>query len=194
MKVHFFGSLIGNEMKNGDKTHYERIVNTIEELGYDVVTRHSVTKKLDDVLKETPEMHEDYVKKMTNWIKQSDIVIAEVTKPEIGTGFELAIAVHHEKPVIALYTNGQDSPILIGQTNTHIQHLEYTIDNLKQVLKMALADAKDQTDVRFNFFVSPRIVTYLDWISKKKKMPRAVYLRRLIEQDIDKNKEFLKDE
>jgi len=194
MKIHFFGSLIGNQIKIGDKTNYERIVEAIEFLGYEVITKHALTKQLKEVLEEDYEQHEKYYQKMIKWIREADIVIAEVTKPEIGTGYELALAVNSEKPVIALYTDGQNSPILLGHNSDRIQHLEYDINNIKQVLRLAINDAKNQSDVRFNFFVSPKIVSYLDWVAKKRKMPRAVYLRRLIEKDMEKNKEFEKED
>lgn len=190
MKIHFFGSLTGNKMKAGNKTHYEKIVETIEKLGYEVITTHSVTKKLEDVLKEPIEHHKEYIKKMKSWIKKADIIVAEVTRPEIGTGYELALAVDYGKPVVALYTNGQDSPILAGQESDQIQHLEYDSYNLERVLKDALKVARTQMDVRFNFFISPKIGCYLDWIAKKKKVPRAVYLRRLIEEEMKKSKEY----
>jgi hypothetical protein len=52
----------------------------------------------------------------------------------------------------------------------------------------------ENIDTRFNFFISPKIGNFLDWIAKKKKLPRAVYLRKLIEDDMDKNKEYSKAE
>lgn len=193
MKVHFFGSLSGNTMKIGDKTHYERIVGVIEGLGHGVMTRHYLTKKVEDVLKEPDEKHKEYVRKMTGWVKKADVVVVEVTKPEIGTGYELSLAVNSGKPVIALYTDAQNSPILGVHDPDKIQHIEYDINNLKRMLREALETAKEKMDVRFNFFVSPKIVHYLDWIAKKRKMPRAVYLRRLIEGDMRKNKEYLRE-
>jgi hypothetical protein len=51
----------------------------------------------------------------------------------------------------------------------------------------------DTQDVRFNFFISPQIGNYLDWVSKNKRIPRAVYLRRLIEEDMKNNKEYERD-
>jgi len=194
MKIHFFGSLTGNQMKVGDITNYQRIVSAIEDLGYEIITKHSIDKKLEEVKHETIEQHQVYVKNMMKWMKMADIIVCEVTKPEIGTGFELAVALNMGKPIIALYTDGQDTPILAGSLSDKIQHVEYDVDNLKQTLRMSLDEAKDQADVRFNFFVSPQIVNYLDWIAKQKKMPRAVYLRRLIEKDMDKNKDFEKEE
>jgi len=186
MKVHFIGSLSGN------KINYAKIINAIKKLGYEVITEHSITREIKDITNETPEQSKTYVKKMIRWIKESDIVVVEVTHPEIGSGYELALALQYEKPVIALYTEGKDPKVLVGQgqISEKMQVLEYGENNLRMVLKDGLNDAKEMQDVRFNFFVSPRIVRYLDWISRKKKIPRAVYLRNLIEKDLVKNKDF----
>jgi 2'-deoxynucleoside 5'-phosphate N-hydrolase len=186
MKIHFVGSLAGN------KDNYRMIINTIKKLGYEVVTEHSISRVLDDIKDEEPEDSRNYVKKMMNWIKKSDIVIVEVTQPEVGSGYELALGLQNEKPVIAMYTDGKDPKVLVGQgeISEKVQVVEYDADDIREVLAMAIDMAKDQQDVRFNFFVSPKIVRFLDWISKKKKMPRAVYLRRLIEKDMEKNKEY----
>ena len=187
MKIHFFGSLSGNEIGDGGKTNYERIVEAIENLGHKIVTKHYVIKKVSEVLQETSKQHEDYFRNMLNWIKNADIVVAEVTKPEIGTGYEVSLAVNYlNKPLIALYTQGKFSPIFIGQSSDKVQHLEYNSQNVESVIRLALDDAKDQMDVRFNFFISPKIGAYLDWMSKNKKTPRAVYLRKLIEEDMAK--------
>lgn len=60
----------------------------------------------------------------------------------------------------------------------------------KVLLKEAMSKAENKVDVRFNFFVTPRILLYLDWLAKNKKLPRSVYLRNLIESDMEKNKEY----
>ena len=189
MKVHFFGSLTGN------KENYRKIIKALKELGHSVITEHSVSRKIQDITNETPEESEQYVKKMTMWMKKAETIVVEVSEPDLGTGYELAIAQSYDKPIVALYTEDKDINVLIGQAeiSDRMQAIEYDPSNLKKILKRALDDAKDQMDVRFNFFVSPKIVRFLDWVSKKRKMPRAVYLRRLIEADMKKIKDYQKE-
>jgi len=50
--------------------------------------------------------------------------------------------------------------------------------------------ANKNIDVRFNFFVSPKIISYLDWVSKNRMVPRSVFLRELIEKEMKKDKDF----
>jgi hypothetical protein len=68
--------------------------------------------------------------------------------------------------------------------------IKYDATNLREQLKCALSFAQNNVDTRFNFFISPSIGNYLDWISKNKNIPRSVYLRTLIEKDMVINKEY----
>ena len=68
--------------------------------------------------------------------------------------------------------------------------VEYTEENIEETIREALNKIKDYSDVRFNFFVSPKILNYLDWIAQKRMIPRSVFLRNLIEREIKKDKEF----
>ncbi len=41
----------------------------------------------------------------TAWIKKADAIIAEVTNPSLGVGYEIAKAEEWDKPVLALFRN-----------------------------------------------------------------------------------------
>lgn len=186
MKVHFIGDLSGN------KDDYKKIVAIVKKHGDELVTDHSIVRTLKDVETETPEDAELYAKKMSQWLKQADVVVVETTIPLLGSGYEIAVALQLGKPVIALYRpDGKNTPhVLKGLESDKLQVIGYNDKNLDEALELALSYATEQVDTRFNFFVSPSIVNYLDWVSKKKKLPRAVYLRRLIEEDMRSDKEY----
>ena len=186
MKVHFIGDLGGN------KVDYRKIVDIVRKHGNDLVTDHSIVRSLEDVEVELPGDAELYAKRMSQWLKQSDVVIVETTIPLLGAGYEIAIALQLSKPVIVLYRpNGNNTPhVLKGLESEKLQVIAYTDKNLEEALILALDYATEQADTRFNFFVSPSIVNYLDWVSKKKRLPRAVYLRKLIEVDMINNTEY----
>ena len=46
-----------------------------------------------------------------DWVKQSDAIIAEVTNPSLGVGYEIAKAEEWGKPVLALYRKRNDSKL-----------------------------------------------------------------------------------
>jgi len=189
MNIYFTASLSG---KGQYLKHYQAIIKAVRKLGHKLTTDNVTAREPDDVWKETDIEAEKYYKKMLAWIKKADIVIAEVSYPSTGVGYEASLALNEGKPVIALHVKGKEAYLLEGSQLDKLQVVEYEIGHLSKILKRSIEEAKDTMDVRFNFFVSPKIVHFLDWISKTKKMPRAVYLRRLIESDMKKFKEYQK--
>jgi len=191
MKIYFTASVTGSKLY---KDNYLGITNVLKELGHQVedefVDYTGSQSRDEDDLDQRQKIHS----KIMNYINTSDIVIAETSYSSTNVGYEISTALEKEKPVLILHVAGKAPMLLLGKESDKVQVVEYSLDNLKKVLNMAINDLKDQMDVRFNFFVSPKIVNYLDWIAKKRKMPRAVYLRRLIEKDMDKNKEFDKQD
>ena len=192
MKFHFLASLEGN------KEIYKKVFDTLNGLGYKCVTSHVLERNIRDVRKETSEQAEYYVKKMIHWVKKADFIVAEVTIPSISIGYEIMAAIQKGKPVVVIYNKDQGvkPDTLKGVHIDKLQVYGYSLKNktdLKDILKMACEEAKDQMDTRFNFFISPLHQTYLDWIAKHRKIPRSVYLRDLIERDMAVNEEFDRD-
>jgi hypothetical protein len=186
MKIHFMGAVDGN------KKDYKKIIEIVESLGHEVVTMHAFEREIKDIENESPQEAELVAKKLLQWIKASDTVIYEISKPDISIGYEVANALNLGKPVIVLYrSNGGAIPHgLKGLNSDKLQIDSYDDDTLPELLKVALDYAQDVSDIRFNFFISPALSNYLDWISQHKKVPRSVYLRDLIEKDMEKNREY----
>jgi hypothetical protein len=123
--------------------------------------------------------------------KQADLIVLEVSTSSLAIGQELEFAIANKKKVVALHLPGKEPHLLDGGDETFYL-VEYKADELPSLLEDYIEIARDQMDVRFNFFVSPKIVNYLDWISQKRRMPRAVYLRKLIENKIKQDELYQK--
>lgn len=191
MKIYFSAPI--SRVSEKIRGNYKLIKKTLEDLGHNVLAEH-LEGKTPELLKiQTEEQALEVQRIMTRRKKQADLIIIEASTPSFGIGQEITLALHNNKQVIVLYLPGKEPHLLRDEAEDSLFIVEYTQETLKDVLRDYIEDAKDQMDVRFNFFVSPKIVSYLDWITRAKKMPRAVYLRRLIEQDIQKNKEFAKE-
>ncbi|MDH5532838.1 MAG: hypothetical protein OEX81_00225 [Candidatus Pacebacteria bacterium] len=186
MKIHFIGDL------NGDIAQYESIINLIEKLGHRIVTKHFIKRSFEELKNETDKDAADYSKKMKKWINGSDAVIVEITKPGLGSGYEISTALALSKPVIVLFKENQkNSPhVLKGIESDKLQVMNYNMDNLSDLLNDALDYASSQQDTRFNFFVAPKHINFLDWVAKNKKIPRSVFLRRLIEREIANDEQY----
>lgn len=170
--------------------NYIQIYDLLEDLG---------NQHVDDSLNRIDDerfysgSHEEKVREFeTNMqaIKSADVVILEVSVHSLSMGYILNRALELGKPVIALYLKGHEPTFAQVIEDDRLQVVEYNLDNLKKVIQSALEESKDQADTRFNFFISPRQLRYLDAIARTQRIPRSVFLRRLIEQDMEINKEY----
>ena len=145
--------------------------------------------KSDEASEEVVAIH----RKMITWKHQSDLLVVEATYPSFSVGQEISYVLNNNKPVIALYLKGKRPHILEGVGTEYLHIVEYSDKDLKEVLGDYIEYAKETADTRFNFFISSEIDAFLDWVSKERKIPRAVFLRQLIEEDMQKNKRYLKE-
>ncbi|HGJ64551.1 TPA: hypothetical protein ENS27_04085 [bacterium] len=191
MKIFFITS---PRIKEKYPENIKKIYDTIQEIGY--VHSSNIVQHMDASHfygSSTEEMKKNY-KEMVEGIKKADIVVFEASMHSLAIGYLLNLTLENGKPAVVLYSDNTVAPFLFENIqNDKLVVASYNINNVKKVLKEMLDVAGDQIDVRFNFFVSSKIVTYLDWIARQKKLPRAVYLRRLIEEDMKKNKDFLEE-
>lgn len=123
-------------------------------------------------------------------INKADIVIMEISGHSMSMGYIISKALEINKPVIALYTADADPIFIKGISNPKLILMEYNKENIEKVIWESLKKAKSLIDMRFNFFVSPKILTYLDWVGQKRMIPKSVFLRNLIEREMKKDHEF----
>jgi hypothetical protein len=188
MKIYFTAAIsnVSPELKK----NYAQIISHLEKLGHTVITSNAILNGKFDLRGQSDIDAVSNQKKLSKWKKQADVIMVEGTTPSFGVGQEISEALVDNKQVIVLHVPGFKPHVLVSQNQESIYFAEYTQDNLRKVLEDYVEYAKANSDTRFNFFISPQIGTYLDWISRKKKLPRAVYLRRLIDDDMKVNKDY----
>jgi hypothetical protein len=187
MKVFFLSTPRGLK-ELGD--NYKWIYESITKLGYENVSNFIVGVEADAFYKGEEQDRVKHYKQMVDDVKKADVVVFETSLHSLAVGHMVNLALGMGKPVVALYVTGKMPYFLSGVVDEKLQLAEYSKDTIKDVLGDTLAYATEQADTRFNFFVSPSIVNYLDWVSKKMRVPRAVYLRKLIEDEMRKNAEY----
>jgi hypothetical protein len=187
MKITF----VASHTQKKELMEYYKIIKAILEKSEIKLKYGGLFNATDDIDKSEASRNLWYKKSM-NDIKESDIVVVEISYPSTANvGHCLTYALEIGKPVVALYKNDRDPLFLRGQKNDKLTIIPYSDSkDLEKILNSALEYAAEQMDTRFNFFISPKIGNYLDWVAKKLKMPRAVYLRKLIEKDMEKNKGY----
>ncbi len=188
MKVFFNASLSGKKKFGGS---YKLIDKAIRKAGHDMVASPVVSKEAETTDWTDPKAASAYYKKVKDWTKKAELVVFEVSYPSTSIGFEVAMALSAGKPVIAFHAvDAPENFVLESIQDEKFHMVEYRLSEVEQVVAEAITYATSQADTRFNFFISPDIGAYLDWVSKVRKLPRAVFLRRVIEQDMAKHKEF----
>lgn len=97
MKIYVSGSIYGGREKIET---YKVIIEALEKYG-EVYDKEIID---EDILeKEKFQSDEEIFKKLENYLKNIDIVFAEVTVPSLGVGYELGFADQLGKKVIAIY-------------------------------------------------------------------------------------------
>jgi len=188
MRIFFDGSIAGKK-ELGEK--YKAIYAALEKTGGKLLESPVMQYEVKDVLKDDSKAAADHYEELLKLIKKADVCVFEVSFPSIGIGHEITVALQQSKPVIALQAKGtRVNRVLDGIRDDRFQLLEYTDSDVALVVADAVSYATEQQDTRFNFFISPQIGAYLDRVSKERRLPRAVYLRRLIEEDMDGNEEY----
>ena len=190
MRIYFTGSL---HNRNIDREIYEQIISQVELMGHSVKSDHIMDTLAIDLEKQSASQRQAYYQQMKKWISSAEAVVCELSYPStINIGHEVSLALDMGKPIVGLYQKGREPGVLQGLASEKFILLEYSENELKNVIEYGLEEATSQIDVRFNFFVSPEIQQYLDWIAKYKRTPRAVYLRELLERDMKENKDWKK--
>ena len=123
MKIYFAGAIRGGWE---DAQLYEKLIAYLKEKGQ-VLTEHIGSTDLSWE-GETFSKDEEIYKRDIKWLQSADIVIAEVSTPSLGVGYELGIAEKLNIPVLCLYRPDKDnrlSAMLSG--NAIFTCREYTV-------------------------------------------------------------------
>lgn len=112
LKIYFAGSIRGGRQ---DKDLYKEIIILLSKFGT-VLTEHIGFVDLADAGENIPAA--EIFNRDINWLKESDVVVAEVTQPSLGVGYEVATAELIGKKLLCIYRNGEKlSPMVRGNKN-----------------------------------------------------------------------------
>ncbi len=96
IKIYYAASMRGDRSNLADNKY---IVRRLEELGYNILTKHVVEEVLDIERGLTPrEVFERDIK----LLEEADLVVADVSFPSLGVGFEIAYTLLRGKDVLAI--------------------------------------------------------------------------------------------
>ena len=102
-KIYFAGSIRGGR---ADVLIYEELVGFLAGFG-EVLTSHVGNPDLDASGDEGISEDSIYLRDMA-WLDEADLVIAEVTTPSLGVGYEIGAAEARGKRILCLFRQGGD--------------------------------------------------------------------------------------
>ena len=101
MNIYFAGSIRGGRK---DRRLYLEIIQYLKDYG-DVLTEHIGDENIDS---EGEDVNDQYIHdRDMDWLMSSDIMVAEVTNPSLGVGYEIGRAVENDKKIICLFRSGE---------------------------------------------------------------------------------------
>ncbi len=122
MKIFFAGSIRGGRQLIPT---YQYIIRFLKSRNYTVISEHVAAEGLEKVESEITE--QEIYEKDANWVEESDCVVAEITVPSIGVGYEICHAAKHKKPVLCLYETGANaSAMVLGNTTGYVTSSSYS--------------------------------------------------------------------
>lgn len=181
MKVFFSASQRGKE-EFGE--YYERIYKTIDKLGYTnldpTFLSTTPTEFYQGLGKKGREANVEFYNRNIARLKAADINVFEGSFHSLSIGFMIVKSIDFNKPTIVLYLDGRVPHFLAGTEEEKLLMRSYKKDNLEKIIEQSLQEAKQRSDKRFNFFISPQLLSYLNKVAKDQGITKSTFIRNLI--------------
>lgn len=126
IKIYFAASIRGGRQ---DQALYQEIIKILSKFGT-VLTEHFGKKDITSVQGTGKSSAAIYQKDMA-WITEADVIVAEVTQPSLGVGYEIAKAEEMGKKIICFYRPTQErtlSAMLAGNPNITVRNYQHPHD------------------------------------------------------------------
>ena len=183
MKVYFTASIVG---KKYHLANYLKIIDILKSKNCQVISDHIIKSTESEVKLEKKEDRLKFHKQLEKWITSSDFTVAETTFPSISVGYEISLAEALLKPILILFSEGNPPSLLAHHRDEKLICEKYSRENLPGLIDDFINYVRGNNDTRFTFFITSKIASFLEKVSRKGKLPKSVYLRKLVEEDMKK--------
>lgn len=181
MKIFYTASYYG---KSKYQKYYDMVLRAIEATNVEIISPEKgnyqtvLNPSLKRKLKEEKIIHSEAIRK---GILISDAVIIEASHEDFQLGYEAAFAVENKKHLLCLSTHENFSEKMRYRYLLGARYNEYNIEEI--VENFINFVKKGQLSERFNLFLSPSQLQYLEKKAKEEKVNKSEYIRNLIEED-----------
>lgn len=181
MKIFYTCSFYG---KAKYQKYYDLVLAAIKKTGAEVVSPELdnylslLSKREVARLGNKSKIHREAIRKGIEW---ADAVVIEVSHEDFQLGHEATIAIQGKKHVLCLSLHESFDDKINLRYFHGVKYNEYNIEEIVQ--KFIDSAKKSLLSERFNFFLSPGQLKYLEEVSKKQGINQSEYIRRLIDKD-----------
>ena len=127
MKIYFAASIRGGRK---DQNKYNELIGFLSSK-VEVLTEHVGDLSLGQTGEQDFTDKEIYQRDL-EWLESADAVIAEVTNPSLGVGYELGVAEKLNKPVLCLYENKMEDRKLSAMISGNLKFRTFHCKNMEQ--------------------------------------------------------------
>lgn len=180
MKIFFISTPLG---KGKIRKNYKLIYDEIARMGYEHVSDFIASESVDSYYEEMHKGRSEHVKFYNNMVKNiqsADICVFEASTPSFGVGFLIQRSIDYSKPTVVLHDKEHVPYFLSGIEDDKLIISNYDDETYKKVLEKALDSAREKRDKRFNFFLSPKLLNYIESASKDRGVTKSKLLRDMI--------------
>ena len=122
MKIYFSGSISGGREH---EAIYQHLVAHLQAQGHVVLSAHVADPSVLEREKDMPPR--EVFERDVNWVRDCEAMIAEVSTPSLGVGYEYGLAVQLGKPVLCVYRSGlRLSKMISGNTAPNLMVAVYS--------------------------------------------------------------------
>lgn len=186
MKIGFLTSHRGQ--KKYEKEH-KAVVDYFEKKGHEVI--HSMDMSIEKLIPLSWLEREGIFMDFYHKLETCDIVFAECTLQSTQVGFGLSYLRSKGMPVVMMTIRDVDEYSPKKDVYSNIENLmfvQYDMSDLPDVLHEALTYMEQRIDKRFTVIFPSHLLAKIEEQVKKKKLPKSVYIRQLIEKDLKESK------
>lgn len=131
MNIYFACSITGGREL---EAVYQQIVAALTADGHEIPTSHLAETEVVENERMLPPQY--VYERDVDWIKNCDILVAEVSVPSHGVGYEIGLALNIGKPVLCIFQEGRKvSKMISGNPNPMLVLKSYS--TLEEALSIA---------------------------------------------------------
>lgn len=166
--------------------YYQAILSHLQADGHDVVHNLDLTEVQLAPMSypEREELFLGFYKRLLD----CEVIIAECSLQSLQVGYGLSFLRDHGRAIIALYLKGEESELgVIKDLFSAVENIaiyEYEPGNISSTVDEALEYMAPHLDKRFTIIFPSGLLAKVEEVARAKKLPKAVYIRQLIEKDL----------